>query len=379
MNSRVYLDNAATTPLLPEVVDAMAEVLKNNFGNPSSIHSEGRKARTLIEDSRKKIALSLGVSIGEIFFTSCGTESNNMVLKNSVRDLGVKRIISSPAEHHCILHSLNRIASEHPEVQIKYLPIDNDGRPIAEVLEEWLKNDQTSTLVSLMHANNETGAMIDLAHIANLCRANNALFHSDTVQTIGYFPIKAKEWGLNFLSGSAHKFHGPKGIGFVYINSDNHLSPYIDGGAQERNMRAGTENIHGIVGMSKALEIANQNIESNQAHISKLKESLLQGLYGIQPNIKIVGSTQGPSHYKVLNVLFPPDKKTDLILMNLDIHGISVSGGSACSSGADAGSHVMEAIGIEPGWNTIRFSFSKFNEMTDVERVLSEIKQIIQP
>lgn len=373
------MDNAATTPLLPEVVDAMAEVLKNNFGNPSSIHSEGRKARTLIEDSRKKIALSLGVSIGEIFFTSCGTESNNMVLKNSVRDLGVKRIISSPAEHHCILHSLNRIASEHPEVQIKYLPIDNDGRPIAEVLEEWLKNDQTSTLVSLMHANNETGAMIDLAHIANLCRANNALFHSDTVQTIGYFPIKAKEWGLNFLSGSAHKFHGPKGIGFVYINSDNHLSPYIDGGAQERNMRAGTENIHGIVGMSKALEIANQNIESNQAHISKLKESLLQGLYGIQPNIKIVGSTQGPSHYKVLNVLFPPDKKTDLILMNLDIHGISVSGGSACSSGADAGSHVMEAIGIEPGWNTIRFSFSKFNEMTDVERVLSEIKQIIQP
>ncbi|MEY2950527.1 MAG: hypothetical protein RLZZ248_1728 [Bacteroidota bacterium] len=379
MNPRIYLDNAATTPLLPEVVDAMAEVLKNNYGNPSSIHSEGRKARTCIEDSRKKIALSLGVSIGEIFFTSCGTESNNMVLKNSVRDLGVKRIISSPAEHHCILHSLNRISAEHPDVQIKFLPIDSDGRPNIEVLDEWLKRDPTYTLVSLMHANNETGAMVDLPQIASICRANNALFHSDTVQTVGYFPIKAREWGLHFLSGSAHKFHGPKGIGFVYINSDNHLSPYIDGGAQERNMRAGTENIHGIVGMSKALEIAIQNMEKNQLHITKLKESLLQGLHRLQPDIKVVGNNQGPSHFKVLNVLFPPDKKTDLILMNLDIHGVSVSGGSACSSGADAGSHVMEAIGIEPGWNTIRFSFSKFNKIKDVERVLSEIKQIIQP
>lgn len=377
MNSRVYFDNAATTPLLPEVVDVMAAVLKNNFGNPSSIHAEGRKARTLIEDSRKKIAHVLGVSIGDIFFTSCGTESNNMVLKNAVRDLHVKRIISSPAEHHCILHSLDRIKSEHPEVQIDYLPIDIDGRPDTLVLEEWLKSGSTKTLVSLMHANNETGAMIDLARVSALCQVYNALFHSDTVQTIGYYPIRAEHLGLNFLSGSSHKFHGPKGIGFVYINSENQISPYMDGGAQERNMRAGTENIHGIVGMAKALEIAVQDMEKNQLHITTLKEALTKGLYQIQPHLKIVGSHQGPSHYKVLNVLFPPDKKTDLILMNLDIHGISVSGGSACSSGADAGSHVMEAIGIEPGWNTIRFSFSKFNQMEDVERVLTEIQQII--
>lgn len=378
MNSRVYFDNAATTPLLPEVVEAMTDVLKNNFGNPSSIHAEGRKARTWIEDSRKKIALSLGVSIGEIFFTSCGTESNNMVLKNSVRDLQVKRIISSPTEHHCILHSLDRIAAEHPEVQINYLPVDSDGRPNLKVLEEWLKADQIPTLVSLMHANNETGAMIDLAYIAQLCRENNAFFHSDTVQTIGYFPIHAGEWGLHFLSGSAHKFHGPKGIGFVYINNNNQLSPYIDGGAQERNMRAGTENIHGIVGMAKALDIAENEMEKNRIHITNLKESLIQGLYQLQPHLRVVGSNQGPAHFKVLNVLFPPNRKTDLILMNLDIHGISVSGGSACSSGADAGSHVMEAIGIEPGWNTIRFSFSKFNTNLEVERVLDEIRQIIQ-
>ncbi len=377
MNSRVYFDNAATTPLLPEVVDAMAEVLKNNFGNPSSIHAEGRKARTLIEDSRKKIAHVLGVSIGEIFFTSCGTESNNMVLKNSVRDLLVKRIISTPTEHHCILHSLDRIAAEYPEVQIEYLSVDSDGRPDLKQLEERLKRDQSKTLVSLMHANNETGAMIDLAQVAHICRENNALFHSDTVQTIGYFPLNAGQLGLNFLSGSAHKFHGPKGIGFVYINNDNQLSPYIDGGAQERNMRAGTENIHGIVGMAKALEIAVQNMDENHRHIIQLKEALVHGLQQIQPRLKIVGSNQGPSHYKVLNVLFPPDKKTDLILMNLDIHGISVSGGSACSSGADTGSHVMEAIGVEPGWNTIRFSFSKLNKMEDVDRVLSEIRQII--
>jgi cysteine desulfurase len=378
MNSRVYFDNAATTPLLPEVVNVMTEILSNNFGNPSSIHAEGRRARTLIEDARKKIAQILGVSIGEIFFTSCGTESNNMVIKNSVRDLQVNRIISTPAEHHCILRSLERIASEHPEVQIDFLPIDSDGRPDMTILEDRLKNDSATTLVSLMHANNETGAMIDLEHVAHLCRENNAFFHSDTVQTVGYFPINAGELGINFLSGSAHKFHGPKGVGFVYINNDNHISPCIDGGAQERNMRAGTENIHGIVGMAKALEITVRQREETHSHIMLLKEKLIQGLRYIQPQLKIVGSNEGPSHYKVLNVLFPPDKKTDLILMNLDIHGISVSGGSACSSGADAGSHVMEAIGVEPGWNTIRFSFSKLNTITEVEKVLCEISQITQ-
>lgn len=375
--ARVYFDNAATTPILEEVIEAMNRSLQENFGNPSSIHREGRTARAAVEQARKVVAQCLGASIGEIFFTSCGTESNNMVLKNAVRDLGVKRIISSPIEHHCVLHTVERIGKEQA-VQIQEVRLHTDGHLDLEHLRELLaQGDAGTTLVSLMHANNEIGTMIDLQGIGELCAEYDAYFHSDTVQTIGYYPINLSQLKVNFLSGSAHKFHGPKGVGFVYINNDNILQPYLDGGSQERNMRGGTENIYGIVGMAKALELAVEEMEVRRKKISRLRDYMKEQLSKHFPDITFNGDPGGMGHYKLLSVDFPPSDKAGLILFNLDIAGISVSGGSACSSGIDTGSHVIGALKPDSDHHTVRFSFSHLNIKAEADLVIEKLREIL--
>lgn len=373
---RVFFDNAATTPLNEAVVEVMLEVMRTNNGNPSSIHAEGRKARAAIEQARKQIAKYLNASIGEIFFTSGGTESNNMALKCAVRDLGVMRIISAPTEHHCVLHSLEAL-EKTGEVQVEYVPLDEKGRVDVEHLEIILQNSDKKVLVSLMHANNEIGTMIDLDEISKLCQQYSALFHTDTVQTMGYYPIDLQRTKINFLSGSAHKFHGPKGIGFIYINRENSVKPYIDGGAQERNMRGGTENLYGIIGLAKALELAYENMDTREAHIREVRDYLRQQLQDNFEDIQFNGDVEN-GHYKILSISFPPSSKSDMLLFSLDIAGVSVSGGSACSSGADQGSHVIAALDPKSDRTTVRFSLSHLNTKEEVDVVMEKLRGILK-
>lgn len=373
---RIYLDHAATTPIDPEVVDIMAETMRTYPGNPSSIHREGRTARARIEEARKDIASLLNASIGEIFFTSCGTESNNMALKCAVRDLGVQRIISTRTEHHAVLHTVQRLEGEG--VQIEFVSQEANGKVDLEHLQELLEQSGApKTLVSLMHANNEIGTLLPLERVARLCAEKGALFHTDTVQTMGYFPIDLDKMPVSFLTGSAHKFYGPKGVGFVYINGDNLIKPFIDGGAQERNMRGGTENLYGIVGMASALKKKMELREAQEQHIRNLRDHLLQGLQERIPGIVFNGDPFGESHYKILSVNFPASAKSDMLLLNYDIEGISVSGGSACSSGADAGSHVLDALKPGDPATTIRFSFSHHNTLQEMERVLEVTEKLL--
>jgi cysteine desulfurase len=372
---RIYFDNAATTPLLPEVVEVMAEAMSTYFGNPSSIHNEGRTSRSVIEQARRTIAEQLGASVGEIFFTSGGSESNNMALKCAVRDLGVERIISSPLEHHCVLHSLDALQQQNG-IALSNLRVGETGQIDMDHLEELLSNSDQKTLVSLMYANNEIGTMIDLEAVAALCKEHGALFHSDTVQAIGYYPIDVSTTPIAFLSGAAHKFHGPKGVGFVYINGDNTIKPFIDGGAQERNMRGGTENIYGILGMAKALELSYKEIEERRSRILEVRDYLKQQLGANFEDLQFNGDLKN-GHYKLLSVSFPPSPKAELLLLNLDIVGISVSGGSACSSGADAGSHVINTLQGDSPKSTIRFSFSHLNTKEEVDQVVAKLRDIL--
>ncbi len=373
--NRIYFDHAATTPIDPAVAETMTEAMLRYTGNPSSIHNEGRTARAAVERARKTVADSLGASIGEIFFTSGGTESNNMALKCAVRDLGVRRIISSPLEHHAVLHVLDRLRDEG-SVEVEHVKLDDKGRVDMEDLQRLLQESDKKTLVSLMYANNEIGTMLNMEAVGELCKSHGALFHSDTVQTIGYFPIQLSELNVSFMTGSAHKFYGPNGVGFIYINADNIVKPYIDGGAQERNMRGGTENIAGIIGMAKALEIAQQEMDSRREKIEEVRQYLRESLEAAFEDIEFNGDPDG-GHYKVLSVSFPPSPKADMLLLSLDIAGISVSGGSACSSGADAGSHVIAALKGDSPRKTIRFSFSHHNTREEVDTVIAKLQEIL--
>ena len=373
---RIYLDNAATTPIDERVIETMLEALRNTNGNPSSIHQEGRTARAAIEQARRQIARMLNASIGEIFFTSGGTESSNMALKRAVQDLGVRRIISARTEHHCVWHSLETLEKEHG-VEVLYVEQESNGHIHLEHLETLLQHSQSKTLVSLMHANNEIGTLLDLDRVSALCVQYNALFHTDTVQTIGFYPIDLSKTKVAFLTGSAHKFHGPKGIGFIYINNDNMIHPFIDGGSQERNMRGGTENIPGILGMAKALELACVEMEQRRAHIRGLRDYFAQELQAQFVGLEFNGDPFGQGHYKILSVGFPPGPRTDLLLLNLDIAGVAVSGGSACSSGVDVGSHVMNALRPGSLQQTLRFSFSHLNTQEEVDEVLVKLKEIL--
>lgn len=374
----IYLDNAASTPLHSEVIEVMLNSLKNDFGNPSSIHDFGRKGRTAIEKSRKTIAQHFGASIGEIFFTSGGTESNNMALKCAVRDLGVQHIISSPIEHHCVLHSIERIV-KHSQISTDFLTVDSKGRISLGHLETLLEKYQgDKIMVSVMHANNEIGTLQDVAAISALCKKHGAFFHSDTVQTVAHYPIDVNHHPIHFMSGSAHKFHGPKGIGFLYMNQEAIVEPFIDGGSQERNMRAGTENVAGIVGMAKALEMAQERSEEDQNHILALKTQLKKGLLSYNSEISFNGPEEDSECLStVLNVQFPPHPKSDMFLMYLDVKGIAVSGGSACSSGANQGSHVIREILDETEGMAVRFSFSRYNTSEEIDYTLNCIKEIL--
>ena len=373
---RIYLDNTATTPLRPEVIEVMTLSMQQHFGNPSSIHADGRSVKAAIEEARKIVAKHLNASIGEIFFTSGGTESNNMAIKCAVRDLGVRRIISSPIEHHCVLHSLNAV--EKQGVTIEMLNVDERGRVDYDQLEELLAAGPSNTLVSLMHANNEIGTLTDMERISKLCETHGALYHSDTVQTMGHFPMDVSKTKIHFISAGAHKFHGPKGCGFIYINGETQLKPWIDGGSQERNMRGGTENIYGIAGLAKAFDLACRNLEEYRQYIEDLRSYFMKKLVENFEDIQFNGDYDGHYLYTVLSVSFPPSPKSELLLLQLDIEGISASGGSACSSGAETGSHVLTGAGADPNRKTIRFSFSHYNTRQEIDLVIEKLKKILE-
>lgn len=372
---RIYLDNAATTALDPQVLQAMMPYLTDKFGNPSSIYSYGRETRLAVENARKTVARILGAHPSEIFFTSCGTESSNTAIINAVRDLGCKHIITSPLEHHAVLHTVDFL-KKSGETTVSYVNVLANGHIDLHHLESILSAASTKTLVTLMHANNEIGNMIDLHEVGDICKKNNAIFHSDTVQTVGHFPFNLKETPVHFITGSAHKFHGPKGIGLLYINQDVKITPYIHGGGQERNMRAGTENIYGIVGFAKALELAHEQYEQERKHISDLKWYMLGQLKEKIKDLVIHGDPEGNSLYTVLNIGVPQSLRTETLLMNLDIHNICASGGSACTSGADIGSHVIRGIGGNADVIPIRFSFSKYNTKEELDIAINKLIEL---
>jgi len=371
---KVYLDNAATTPIDSEVIEAMLPIMKGSFGNPSSIHSWGRETKAAIETARKAVAKFLNVSPAEIFFTSGGTEANNMAIYCTVRDLGVKHAITSAIEHHAVLHTLEELAKEG-KIKLSFVKIDSLGRVDLDHLEELLKNNERS-LVSLMHANNEIGNLLPMEEVSAICEKYNAIFHSDTVQTMAHYRFDLKKLNVHFLTCAAHKFHGPKGVGFLYINPKVKIQPFIFGGAQERNMRGGTENVYGIIGLAKAMEVAYRDLDEHQKHISGLKKYMADKLIAEIPGIKFNGDTLGNALYTVLNVSFPQNANSEMLLFNLDIGGVACSGGSACSSGSSTGSHVLRAIYGESERPAVRFSFSKYNTKEEVDFVVEKLKEL---
>ena len=377
MAMKVYLDNAATTPLETSVISAMTDVMQHVHGNPSSIHQAGRKARTIIEDARKRVAQHLKASTGEIFFTSSATESNNMVLHCAIRDLGVRRIISSPTEHPCVKNTLMKIM-EKGGVDIVWLPVDNRGNISLETLENHLaEKTNQKTMVSLMHGNNEIGTMLDLEKVSELCVKYDALFHSDAVQSVGKFNHDLSQTKVSFLSASGHKIYGPKGTGIVYINNDNQIGPYIDGGGQERKMRSGTENTYGISGFAAALDWLIENQESHRSHIMGLRNYFKELAKSKGLDIQYNGNQEELFLYNILSINVPKSDKTELIMFNLDIHGICASAGSACSSGIEYDSHVLEAIGAPTDRKTIRFSMSHHNTTEEIEYVIDKLSLVI--
>ena len=369
---RIYFDNAATTPLAPEVLEAMMPYLTEKFGNPSSIYSYGRETRLAIEQARKSVAKNLGAKPAEIFFTSGGTESSNTVLNAAINDLGCKHIISSPIEHHATLHTVTHLAKLH-NLKLSFVQILPNGHIDMDHLAKLLAGSTEKTIVTIMHANNEIGNMIDMAAIGQLCRQSHAYFHSDTVQTVGHFPFELSQVPVDFITGAGHKFHGPKGVGILYINENVKISPLVHGGSQERNMRAGTENLYGIVGFAKALELATEKYEEDRAYIQSLKQYLHDQLVEKIPSVSFNGDPFGRSLYNLLSVNFPKNEKTEMILFNLDMHHVCASGGSACSSGAQQGSHVINALNKGSEIVTVRFSFSKQNTKAEIDQVITAL------
>jgi len=374
--NRIYFDNAATTSLDNEVLQAMMPFFTEKFGNPSSIYSYGRETKMAIESARKNVAKTLNAHPSEIFFTSGGTESNNTAISTSIRDLGCKHIITSVIEHHAVTHTVEHLAKQF-SIKVSYVNLLPNGHVDILHLEKLLSDNKEKTLVSLMHANNEIGNMLDWHTVGNICKKYNAVFHSDTVQTVGHFPIDLRNTPVHFITGAAHKFHGPKGVGMLYINENVRINPFIFGGGQERNMRAGTENLYGIVGFSKALELATVNHDSDKSQISDIKKYMYDQLKLHINGVDFNGDVWGQSLYTVLSVSFPKSEKSEMLLFNLDINNICASGGSACASGAEAGSHVIRAINYNPNQITVRFSFSKHNTKEEVDVVIQKLKEVL--
>ena len=374
---RIYLDNAATTPLDPEVFDAMKPFMLEDFGNPSSTHAHGRKVRAAIESSRKKIAELLNCTPGEIIFTSGGTEADNTLIVNSIQAYGIQHAISTPIEHHAVTHTLE-IQEKKGLIQVHHVDMDENGHVSMTHLEELLKK-YPNALISLMQANNEIGNLLDIERVGELSKQYKSFFHSDTVQTMGHYKHDMKSLYVCGITAGAHKFHGPKGVGFMYIRKDRKIGQLIHGGAQERNMRGGTENTYGIIGMAKALEIAYRDMAGHETHIKKLKSRMIEKLKEVIPGVSFHGDSANleKSLYTVLNVSLPESEENSMLLFNLDLQGISASGGSACSSGASTGSHVLGAL--YPGSNrgAVRFSFSKNNTIEEVDFVVNKLSEIV--
>lgn len=379
---RVYFDNAATTQLREEVITSITEVLRTEYGNPSSTHSYGRSSKSLLESARKEIAQFLNVSASEIIFTSGGTEADNLILTSAVRDLGVKRIISSKIEHHAVLHTLEWLQKEY-DIQLDFVKLDECGHIDYDDLERLLASDSEKTMVSLMHVNNEVGNVLDLKKVALLCKEHDTLFHSDTVQSIGHYELDFKEIPIDFAAAAAHKFHGPKGAGFAFIRKNSGLKPLIRGGEQERGMRAGTEAVYAIAGMSEALRLSYQNLDKERKYITDLKDHFKERISENIPRVKFNGSCDDNerSTYTLLNVCLPiSPEKAMLLLFQLDLKGIACSKGSACQSGSEGGSHVLNAILSEEDLKkpSIRFSFSTFNKKEDIDYVVDVLKEFIE-
>lgn len=373
--NRIYLDNAATTRLDPEVLDAMLPLMTESFGNPSSIHAHGREVRAAVEKARKTIAGLLNTSPSEIFFTSGGTEADNTAIYGSVESLGVKHVISSPIEHHAVLHTLEFLEKQG-KIKLSLLDIDSAGVIDYNQLEDLLRRNPNS-LVSLMHGNNEIGNLLEIERVGEMCQNYQAVFHSDTVQTMGHYRHDLQKLAIDFIVGAGHKFHGPKGVGFLYINARNRINPFIHGGAQERNMRGGTENIYGIVGIAKALEIAYREMDEHRKQIEKLKSRLIDRMKNIEGvTFNGLSANLDKSLYTVLNVSFPPNEDNDMLLFNLDIARISCSGGSACASGTNIGSHVLDALNIDPARGNVRFSFGKYNTEEEIDYVANVVSEL---
>ncbi|WP_282090283.1 cysteine desulfurase family protein [Aquimarina algiphila] len=379
---KVYFDNAATTQLRPEVITKMVSVLEEDFGNPSSTHGYGRSAKNHIEHARKNIASRLGVSASEIIFTSGGTEADNLVINSAVRDLGVRHIITSKIEHHAVLHTVQEIETR-TEASVSYVSVQKNGAIDYEHLESLLDKSNDKTLVSLMHINNEVGTMLDIERVGDLCKKYNALFHSDMVQSIGHYEVDFNKIHVDFTAVSAHKFHGPKGVGFAYIRKNSGLKPLIFGGEQERGYRAGTESVHNIVGMDEALRLSYENLEQEKSYIIELKqyfvETLKHNIKGVKFNADCC--TAGHSTYTLINICLPvSNEKAGILLFHLDINGIASSKGSACQSGSSKGSHVLTEILSEDDMQkpSVRFSFSKYNTKEEVDYTVDVLKKFIE-
>lgn len=370
---KVYFDNAATTRLDPEVLEVMLPVLTDQFGNPSSIHGFGRSSRSVIERARKTIAGLLHAAPAEIFFTSGGTEADNTAICSSVQTFGIKHVITSRIEHHAVLHTIEYLR-EIGQIQVSFVNLNADGEVDLNHLEELLSS-HPNTLVSLMHGNNEIGNLLNLEVVGDLCEKYGAIFHTDTVQTMGHYKHDLQAIKANFVVGSAHKFHGPKGVGFLYVKPGTKILPFVHGGAQERNMRGGTENVYGIVGLAKALEIAYREMDAHKAHILKIKGRMITKLTESIEGIRFNGRSADldNSLYTVLSVSLPPSEISDMLLFNMDIFGIAASGGSACSSGTDVGSHVLNELKVAPDRANIRFSFGKYNTEEEVDFVVEKL------
>jgi len=379
---KVYLDSAATTQMRDEVIDRMTNVMKEFYGNPSSIHSYGRSSKSLIENARKTIANILNVTAAEIIFTSGGTEADNLALNSAVRDLGVKRIITSKIEHHAVLYTVDQL-KECYEIEVEYVNIDANGNVDLLHLEELLGNTEEKTLVSLMHVNNEIGNLLDVKKVGSLCKEHKALFHCDAVQSIGHYNMDLKESLIDFTAVSAHKFHGPKGVGFAFIRKNSGLKPLIFGGEQERGQRAGTESVHNIVGLEEAFKLAYANLDEEKAYVSSLKSYFIEQLEENIPGVKFNGNCKDftRSTYTLVNICLPiPPEKALMLLFQLDLKGIACSKGSACQSGSDKGSHVLSAFLSDEDMSkpSLRFSFSRFNTKEELDYVITVLKEFMQ-
>lgn len=374
---RVYLDNAATTAMDDRVIEAMLPYMKLHYGNPSSVHSHGRQVRSAIEKARKKVAEFLNAAPSEIFFTSGGTEADNTAIVCGIETYGIKHAITSPIEHHAVLHTLEECAKKG-KIKLSLLDVNPKGEVDLQQLEALLQANPNS-FVSLMHANNEIGNINDIETIGELAKTYGAFFHSDTVQTMGHYAHDLKNLPIDSLVAGGHKFHGPKGSGFLYVKKDKKIHPFIHGGAQERNMRGGTENVIGIIGIAKALELAYEDMDGHRKHIESLKSRFIELLKENIPGVEFNGNSADlkKSLYTVLNVSLPPSEENrGMLLFNLDLQGISASGGSACSSGATVGSHVLRALGHDPERESVRFSFSRFNTAEEVDYTVEKLKEL---